>query len=479
MGAGGSGSLFLLLTESFAVRAMLGSLAAVGLVYLAARTTPVHTSRARRLLLLAPVIAAAAVGVLSVGEAFLPRLWVATTSGGSAAQLLDFLGESWFLTPQRELDLLLVAWALVVAVLLSRRLAGITLVRALLAKAKPPVGYGELVSVADRLAAGMGIRTPEVLLLPKCPGGALTARTLRPAVVLDPLVVDELDPREVEGLLAHELAHIRRRDNLVAGAIGVFRDLTFFLPPVHLAARWLRMEREESADELACAHTRRPGALASGILKVWDNCNASRRALGCAAVPTRSLALAGGGSITALEAIEQRVERLIAPPGPMTRLRRRIELGVAGSVTVVAVGAAIAVPAWLVNRYDAAAIAVGYLAAPPVTTVESPVFATFRRLAPERGTASGSETAAVPGERAAASDACPCVETRAQWLQGEPLRAQEAPRRMAWGSEDREVWELESVRRQTTSRDARPLLTVSDPAQHVGFFVVGAVPQSP
>lgn len=472
----GSGGLFLLLTESFAVRAMLGSLAAVGLVYIAVRTMPVHTSRARRLLILAPITAAGVTGLLSLGEAFLPRLWVASTAGGSAGQFLEFLGESWFLSPQRELDLLVIAWAAVATVLLARRLTGTLVVRAMLTRARPVPLSDPLARTTQRLARDMSVRSPRVLLLRRCPGGALTARTIRPVVVVDPEVLASLDEREAEGLLAHELAHIRRRDNLVAGAIGIFRDLAFFLPPVHLTARWLRMEREESADELACAHTHRPGALASGILKVWDACRMPRRALGCTAVPARSLALAGGGTITALEAIERRVERLVRHRGPLSRLRGRAEVGFAGTVTAVAVTAAIAVPAWLVNRYDAAGIAVGYLAAPPVADVESPAFATFRTLAPEKTAATGAAEVSSASRNATV---CPCVETRTQWLDRTPATATPThSRAMAWGSADREAWELESLRRQRASRDARPLLTVSDPAQHVGFFVLGAVPQS-
>lgn len=479
MGSDGSGGFFLLLTESFAVRAMLGSLAAAGLVYLAIRTTPPRTRKARRILVLAPVTVAATAGVASIGEAFLPRLWVATRSDGPTAQILDFLGESWFLTPQREIDVLLITWAVVAAVLSSRRLAGMLAVRRLLTQARHPTGYGYLVPIVERLAASMNIRTPELLLLDRCPGGAFTARTLRPVVAVDPLVVDGLDERELEGLLAHELAHIRRRDNLVAGAIGVFRDLTFFLPPVHLAARWLRLEREESADELACHHTGRPGAMASGILKVWDTCHLARRPVACAAVG-HPFALAGGGTMTGIEILESRVERLIANPLPLSLLRRRVEIGVAAAVTAAAVTAAITVPAWVVSRYDAAAIAVGYLATTPTTTFESSVFTTFRRLTPAPGATQTTppEATSASSSRTPAAAPCPCVETRSDWARRDPVTQPLATSTMAWGEPDHAAWELRGLTPSDT-RDARPLLTVSAPAQHVGFFVLSSVPATP
>ncbi len=470
----GSGGLFLLLTESFAVRALLGSLVACGLVYIAARMSDLRTGRARRLLILAPITAVVAAALLSVGEAFLPRLWVATTSSGSAAQLLDYLGESWFLTPQREIDVLMIVWAAVAAVLLLRRFAGGLATRRLLTRASPPTGYGDLVPLVDRLARTMQIRSPELLLLPQCPGGAFTARTLRPVVVVDPAVIDTLDQREVEGLLAHELAHVRRRDNLVAGAAGVFRDLTFFLPPVHAAVGWLRREREESADQLACQHTMRPGALASSILKVWESGATARRAVTCAAVPARGVGLSARGQV-----VEQRVERLITVREGLSRWRHRAEFGLAAAVTAVAVGAALAVPSWMVAQYDAAGLAVGYLTPAPAAgpSPDAPAFATFKELAPTpdqaRATTASAETEG--GQQPAGE--CLCVPTRAELRDGVLDRPGRGGSAMAWRGDDMESWELRSVQEGSRARDARPLWTVSDPGQHVGFFVLGAAPQ--
>ena len=476
MRADGSGGLFLLLTESFAVRALLGSLVAAALVYLAARTSDLRTGRARRVLVLAPITAVVAAGLLSVGESFLPRLWVATTGSASTSQLVDYLGESWLLTPQREIDVLLITWGVVASVLLMRRFTGVVATRRLLARATPPTGYGDLVPVVDRLARAMEIRSPELLLLPSCPGGAFTARVLRPVVVVDPHVVDTLDQRELEGLVAHELAHIRRRDNLLAGATGVFRDLTFFLPPVHAAARWLRREREESADQTASQHTLRPGALASSILKVWEHSCASKRAVTCAAVPSRRAALAGGARV-----VEQRVERLIAVRQGLSRWRRRAELGLAAGVTAAAVGTALAVPSWMVAHYDAAALAVGYLnpAATATPSPDAPAFATFKELAP---TAEAARAAAATAEEAdptrqGTSD-CLCIPTRTELRDGGLNRSATAQPAMTWRGEDMESWELRSVREGSRARDTRPLWTVNDPGQHVGFFVLGAAPQT-
>ena len=99
-------------------------------------------------------------------------------------------------------------------------------------------------------------------VLPTCPGGALVVGTRQPVVLIGQDLLDRLDDAELEGVLAHELAHVRRRDNLVSAALGAARDLTFFVPGGGWAVRQLHRERELAADQVAVAATGRPGALA-------------------------------------------------------------------------------------------------------------------------------------------------------------------------------------------------------------------------
>ncbi|HUH06442.1 MAG TPA: M56 family metallopeptidase, partial [Egibacteraceae bacterium] len=245
----GSGGVFLtLLTESYAVRALLGSLAAVGLATLAVSTGMVRSGLARRLLILGPVLTAVAASITAVraNAGFLPSVgW-----GGSAPSL-SFEALQGLTAAGLGVDLLLVLYGTVVGTLVLRRVFGMVTVRRVLARASRPARNSGLMRMTRKLSRKMGIPTPQVLLLRRCPGGAFTVGTLHPIVAVDPQLLRQLDDRELEGLLAHELAHIRRRDNLLWLGVGIARDLSFFLPPMHLAARWLRLEQEESADELA------------------------------------------------------------------------------------------------------------------------------------------------------------------------------------------------------------------------------------
>lgn len=461
----GSGRLFLLVTESFAVRALLGSLAAAALAGVAVRLGAVRSRRARRLLVLAPVLTAASAAVASVGEAYLPKIRVA-----SPVEAGEFL------------DVPLLAYAVVAALLLLRRVVGLLAVRRTLRRSCPPIGYGALVPPVQRLAASMRIATPRVVLVDHCPGGAFTVGVLQPVIAVDPELVDRLDARELEGLLAHELAHICRRDALLGAVVGLFRDLTFFLPPLHVACRWLRHEQEESADELAADHTRRPVALASSILKVWD-CSRGRRRLqsACAAVPVAAGAaswpLGPGTALSdAAKAVTLRVQRLIEGRPALSPWRLGAEVMLAGAVTAAAIGAALVVPSWVAAHTNATAVAFGYLSGPPVRT-ESPAFATFRALTPETpATARGAGAEASPAPATYEQAGCPCVETRAQLRAQQVMPPASADHRLVWSRDGMDAWQLRQPGERVAVQDTRPLWTLNDTQQQVGFFLVGATP---
>lgn len=494
---GQGGFLLSLVTESFAVRALLGSLAAAGLAGLAVRYDLVRSRRARRLLILAPVLTAAAAGLASLAdaEAYLPQLWVSTAAatGGAAGQLLELLGDLRVMSDHRQMELLVLAYAAIAGVLLLRRVTGLLAVRRLLRHAEPTVGYGHVVPIVHRYAGQLDVTTPRVVMLPACPGGAFTVGTRRPVIAVDPALVDELDDGELEGLVAHELAHIRRRDALLGLVVGVFHDLTFFLPPLHLVMRWLRREQEESADELASAHTGRPAALASGILKVWQSSRSSQGLrMVCGVVPGRRLALAGVGTPVVqggrppgpvsgeTKAIAARVERLIAAAPKPTGLRCRAETACAAGVLAAATAASLAVPGWIVSQHDTDMLAFGYLTAQPTTEVESPAFATFRLLAPSAGAdidPPGAVSSAVPptgtiAAGLAGGTACPCVETPAQLRNAVAATGGDAPSHMLWRNGGHETWELDPLQHEGL-RSARPLLTLSDSGPQIGFFLLG------
>lgn len=189
----------------------------------------------------------------------------------------------------------------------------------------------QLQAVADALAERLGAARPQVRLCSYDRPLALTYGLWRPTVLLSTWMVRQLDRRELEAVLAHEIGHVARRDYFVIWLATVLRDAFCYLPTSWAAYRQLQHEKELACDELAVGVTRRPLALASALTKVWQQALEGPR-IGTA------LSLLGAG-----EAIEGRITRLLdAPPAspgaPRTRLFA-LGAGVAGLAGLVALQA--------------------------------------------------------------------------------------------------------------------------------------------
>jgi Zn-dependent protease with chaperone function len=179
-------------------------------------------------------------------------------------------------------------------------------------------------ALAERLAAELGTPTPRVLLTAYDRPLALTCGVVRPTVLLSTWIIAQLDGRELEAVLAHELGHVARRDYLVVWLTTVLRDAFCYLPTSWIAHRQLQHEKELACDDLAVGATERPLALASALAKVWH------QTLGGG--PTFGLAQPLLGTPPG---IEGRIERLltIAPPVALAS-RSRLVILAAGVATI-------------------------------------------------------------------------------------------------------------------------------------------------
>jgi TonB family protein len=74
---------------------------------------------------------------------------------------------------------------------------------------------------------------------------------LRPVILFPIGVVGGLSPFQLEAILAHELAHIRRRDYLVNVLQSLAETLLFYHPGVWWVSAQIRLEREHCCDDLA------------------------------------------------------------------------------------------------------------------------------------------------------------------------------------------------------------------------------------
>ncbi len=93
----------------------------------------------------------------------------------------------------------------------------------------------------------------------------------RPILLLPAGIVERVTPRQFEALLAHELCHIRRRDNLSASIHMIVEAVFWFYPLVWWIGARLVEERERACDEAVLSLGNEPHVYAEGILTICKN----------------------------------------------------------------------------------------------------------------------------------------------------------------------------------------------------------------
>jgi beta-lactamase regulating signal transducer with metallopeptidase domain len=76
---------------------------------------------------------------------------------------------------------------------------------------------------------------------------------LRPVILLPASALSGLSEEQIEAILAHELAHIRRHDYLVNMLQTAVETLLFYHPGIWWLSRQIRIERENCCDDMAVA----------------------------------------------------------------------------------------------------------------------------------------------------------------------------------------------------------------------------------
>jgi TRAP-type C4-dicarboxylate transport system substrate-binding protein/beta-lactamase regulating signal transducer with metallopeptidase domain len=148
------------------------------------------------------------------------------------------------------LPYLVVFWGIGVLVLSVRLLGGLWYLRKLRTHLTEPVStmlMTQLHSVSERLGLARSVQLRESLVATV----PLVVGWLRPMILLPSSVISGLSVKQLEMILAHELAHIRRHDYLVNLLQSVIETLLFYHPAVWWVSRQIRKEREHCCDDLA------------------------------------------------------------------------------------------------------------------------------------------------------------------------------------------------------------------------------------
>ncbi|HEX8360088.1 MAG TPA: M56 family metallopeptidase [Longimicrobium sp.] len=221
---------------------------------------------------------------------------------------------------------LAVGWAVGVLLLSVRLLGGWLGVRRLARRDLLPVA-AEWSAALARLRAQMGIRRAVGLWISPHVSGPALIGWLRPVILLPLSASSGLTPRQVELILLHELAHVRRWDYAVNLAQRLAETLLFYHPGVWWVSARIREEREHCCDDAVVERA----SVRDYVLALLAMEEARR--------PVPGLALgAGGPSLVA------RVRRLTSP-ARRADAAGRTPVAIAAAVALLALAAARPSPA--------------------------------------------------------------------------------------------------------------------------------------
>jgi beta-lactamase regulating signal transducer with metallopeptidase domain len=186
---------------------------------------------------------------------------------------------------------------------------------------------------ADSIARSLGMkRTPRIRIVPAAIPPSLGPRPWSCEILLPQTLLGRLSTEERDTLIAHELAHVRRRDHWVRLLELVVVALYWWHPVVWWARRNLRLAEEKSCDALVAEKwPGRARTYVEGLLKTIEYLLEER-------VPNPGIAPATGDTSN----IEERV-RMILQPKP----RRAFPRGSRALLLVAAIAAIAVSPGWV------------------------------------------------------------------------------------------------------------------------------------
>jgi beta-lactamase regulating signal transducer with metallopeptidase domain len=195
-------------------------------------------------------------------------------------------------------------WMLGVVLFSLRPLLGLWTVHRLRSRGLSPPPAG-LTRLADNLVARFCIRRPIQFAQSALVEVPTVLGYLRPIVLLPASALTGLSAEQLELILAHELAHVRRHDYLVNVLQTGIETLLFYHPGTWWVSARVRAERENCCDDMAVELCGSRGAYVGALLALEQ-----QRAPGPLA-----LAASGGSLVT-------RARRLISPTASETGLGR-------------------------------------------------------------------------------------------------------------------------------------------------------------
>jgi len=222
-----------------------------------------------------------------------------TAVNGSEQSTITSQQATWYANVVEYLPYLTIAWLCVIAVMSLKLIIELYTVNQL-PKNNALAPDATLLARFQELSNQVGIKKTPTLLLSLNIKVPMAIGWIKPIVLLPVHMLTGLTPTQLDMLILHELAHIRRYDYAVNFVQSIVEIILFFHPCVLWISNQMRNEREYCSDDIAVKHCGDPIAYAHTLTDTASLCNKHRHH----SIPTMAMA-ASGGDLT------QRVLRLV------------------------------------------------------------------------------------------------------------------------------------------------------------------------
>jgi len=216
------------------------------------------------------------------------------------------------------------AWLAAVLVMVALLIQRAFFVKRLIAESAE--ASEELLLILERAREKMGIRRPIALRLSSIAVSPSVCGLLRPTILIPKALPDEIDPRHLESILMHELAHIKRADLWVNSIQAIVQIIYIYNPLLWVANAIIRKVREQAVDEMVLVAM---GEQAEDYPKTL--LNISRLAFGSPALSLRLI-----GVVESKKALIGRIKHITSRPFP-----KNAKLGIGGLLAVIILSAAL------------------------------------------------------------------------------------------------------------------------------------------
>lgn len=123
----------------------------------------------------------------------------------------------------------------------------------------------------ETLVLNSGIFRTVTLHVSNRVAGPITLGFFKPVVLVPASFFSGLPAEQIEAILMHEIAHIRRHDYLINLAQTAMKTILFYHPAIHYICRSIDEDREKACDDFAVNYTKNPAALVKGLATIRLN----------------------------------------------------------------------------------------------------------------------------------------------------------------------------------------------------------------